>query len=326
MKYPLVTIITPTYNRADYLTETIKSVLTQNYPNLEYIVLDDGSKDNTLEILKKYGDQIAWEQHPNMGETRTVNKGLSLVRGDIIGIVNSDDPLLPGAIESIVNFMSENPHIGVVYPDWNMIDAEGKLIEHIQTYDYSYINMLRWHHCIPGPGTFFRKNIILSLRGRDPQFRFVGDFDFWLRAGLIAEFARIPKTLATFRVHPDSASSNQTNESMAEEHLHLVNKFYSLPSLTREAIKAKREAFSSAYYIAGCVCQSCYSRKRRSYFLKALKCCPHKYLGEYRYRMTEAILPLSFPPHFYNVLRIIWLLFTNPVELSKILKRKFCNA
>jgi glycosyltransferase involved in cell wall biosynthesis len=96
----LVTIITPAYNRANYLDETIQSILNQDYPNLEYIVLDDGSKDNTVEVLKKYRGRIIWETHPNIGETRTVNKGLSMAHGDIIGIVNSDDPLLPGAVAS----------------------------------------------------------------------------------------------------------------------------------------------------------------------------------------------------------------------------------
>lgn len=322
---PLVSVITPTYNRADYIVETIESVLSQSYPNLEYIVLDDGSKDNSKEILTKYNGRITWESHFNMGEVRTVNKGFEMAGGEIIGIVNSDDPLLPDAIANIVKFMIERPEVGVVYPDWNLIDAEGKIIEHIQTFDYSYINMLRWHHCMPGPGTFFRKKIVLSLHGRDPQFRYVSDLDFWLRAGLITEIARIPKTLATFRVHSASASISQTNEKMAEEHLRLVNKVYSLPNITDEIIKVKREAYSSAYYIAGCVCRSCDLKGRRNYFLKALKYCPHKYVGEYRNRIIEAILPLAFP-HFYSFLRAIWLLFTNPLELGRLLGRKLRDA
>lgn len=293
---PLVTVITPTYNRADYLPETIESVLSQEYPNLEYIVLDDGSKDNTQEIVAPYRGRITFESHVNMGETRTVNKGFEMARGDIIGVVNSDDPLLLGAIHSIVEFMQTHPQIGIVYPDWDYIDADGKKINHIQTFEYSYINMLRWHHCMPGPGTFFRRDVVQKLGGRDPQFRYVGDFDFWLRAGLIAEFARLPKTLATFRVHPHSASASQTNERMAQEHITLINKMYSLPNLTAEALQYKREAYSSAYYIAACVCQSCDTKSRRAYFMRALRYAPWKYLGEYRKsRLVDVIVPISFP-------------------------------
>jgi glycosyltransferase involved in cell wall biosynthesis len=293
---PLVTVITPTYNRADYIVETINSVLDQGYPALEYIVLDDGSKDNTVSLLRSYKTRIVWDEHPNMGEANTVNKGFSMARGSIVGVVSSDDPLLPNALNSIVEFMIANPEIGVVYPDWNMIDAEGKLITHIRTFDYNYLNMLRWHHCMPGPGTFFRKEIVESLNGRDPQFRYVSDFDFWLRAGLISPFARIPQTLATYRVHPSSASTSQTGHRMAEEHITLVNKIYSLPNLPSDVVRVKRESYGSAYYIAGCVCQTCDFRVRRNYFRRAVLYSPWKYVTEYRRnRLNEVIIPVSFP-------------------------------
>lgn len=290
----VVTVITPTYNRGDYLVETIESVLSQDIAEvapltLEYIVLDDGSTDDSREILERYAGRIRSESHPNMGEVRTVNRGFEMAHGDIIGVVNSDDPLLPGAIAAIVQFMRDNPEKGVVYPDWNMIDAEGKLVQHVRTFDYSYVDMLRWHHCVPGPGTFFRRDVVTRLNGRDPRFRYVSDFDFWLRAGLITDFARVPSTLATFRMHPGSASSSQTNEDMADEHIVLVNKIFALPGLTEEALRVKRESYSSAHYIAGCVCQSSTLSRRARYFGKAVALSPGKYLLEYRKRTIEVI-------------------------------------
>jgi glycosyltransferase involved in cell wall biosynthesis len=295
-KQPIVTVITPTYNRADYIIETVASILEQGYTNLEYIVLDDGSQDDTVSLLQRYKKELTLERHPNMGEANTVNKGFSMAHGAIVGVVNSDDPLLPNAINNIVEFMIDHPEIGVVYPDWDMIDAEGKLITHVQTYDYSYINMLRWHHCMPGPGTFFRKEVVDALNGRDPQFRYVGDFDFWLRAGLITPFSRIPKTLATFRVHPTSASTSQAGQHMAEEYITLINKIYSLPNLTPEAVKIKNEAYSSAYYIAGRVCEPGNFSERRNYFKKALLYAPLKYMTEYREsRLFGFIIPNSYP-------------------------------
>ncbi len=203
-QYPLVSIITPSYNRASYLEETINSVLSQNYPNIEYIVLDDGSTDDSLEVIKKFKKRIIWDSHKNMGEANTVNKGFKMAHGEIIGVVNSDDPLLPHAISEIVEFMQDNPETIVVYPDWKKIDQTGKDIEYVKTVEYNYEYMIKQHFCTPGPGAFFKRKVMNILKGRDPQFKYVSDFDFWLRAGLIGPFARLPKTLATFRVHPDS--------------------------------------------------------------------------------------------------------------------------
>src|SRR5688572_11108874 len=118
---PLVTIITPAYNRASFMDETIQSVLSQDYPHIEYVVLDDGSTDNTLQVLEKYRSRIILESHPNMGETRTVNKGLSMAKGAIVSIVNSDDPLLPGAVRTSVAVLQEHPDALAAYPDWNEI-------------------------------------------------------------------------------------------------------------------------------------------------------------------------------------------------------------
>jgi len=320
-KTPLVTIITPTYNQEIYLTETIESVLEQKYPLLEYIVLDDGSIDNTAQILRKYGNQIIWDKHANMGEALTVNKGFCRANGDIICVVNSDDPLYPNAINEIVELMVAFPEIGVVYPDWDMIDASGEIILHRETLEFNYLNMLRWHYCMPGPGTFFRKEVINIINGRDPQFIYVGDFDFWLRAGLYTKFTRIPKTLARFRRHPTSASSMQGNVGRAEEHIRVINKLYSLPNVTKEMLSIKNESDSSAYYYAGRVCKSCKLSKKRYYFFYALKLCPHKYLKEYKKRLTRTILPETFP-----FIRLIWVIFKYPFKIIKLLLERLIKA
>lgn len=282
---PLVTIITPAYNRALFLDETIISVLHQNYPHLEYIVLDDGSTDNTVEVIRKYDDKLVYSTHNNIGETRTVNKGFAIAHGDIIGVVNSDDPLLPGAVAKIVDKFMEDRELLVVYPDWDMIDVDGKLIQTIATHNYDFIDMLRWHHCVPGPGTFFRREVVEKIRGRDTQFRYVADFDFWLRAGLLGKFARLPERLATFRVHSDSASVSQQGAEMAEEHIKLMDKLFSLPGLPDAMLKIKREAYSSANYIAGCVCGDEPSNIKKKYFVLSLSYAPIKYLTEYRERL-----------------------------------------
>lgn len=294
---PLVSIITPIYNRADLIEETILSVLDQDYPNIEYIVLDDGSTDKTLEVVKKYENRIILKNHKNMGETRTVNKGFSMARGEIVCVVSSDDPLLPKAVSTAVGFLNKNRDVIIAYPDWDMIDENAKKIDHIKTFQYSYADMLRWHHCFPGPGTFIRKSVIEDLKGRDPQFKYVGDLDFWLRAGLIGNFARIPKTLATFRVHSDSASMSAKGRAMAVEHIKLVNKIYSLPNLPKGVKKLKKEAYSSAHYIAGVVAGEKLSSPRMKHYLLAFLQKPSKYLGgEYKDRAKVIVSEILKQP------------------------------
>jgi glycosyltransferase involved in cell wall biosynthesis len=290
MHKPPVSIITPAYNRAAFLDETITSVLSQDYPNLEYIILDDGSTDDTHDVVLKYGDRITFDSHPNMGETRTVNKGFKMARGEIIGVVNSDDPLLPDAVKEIVGTMVKEPDIVVAYPDWEMIDSTGDKIGHRQTFEYSYTDMVRWFHCVPGPGAFFRKPLVRELGGRDEQFRYVADFDFWLRAGLLGPFKRVPKTLATFRYHSDGASSKAQGRLMAEEHIRLAKKFFSMPNLPAQIAAIRREAFGSAYYTAALNLGNASPWLKKFYFMAALSSAPKRYLfEEYRERLLGPI-------------------------------------
>ncbi len=244
--YPLVTVITPTYNRASFLEETIRSVLNQDYQNVEYIVLDDGSTDGSIKVIKKFGKRIIWKSHKNMGEVKTVNKGFAMAQGKIIGVVNSDDFLLPGAISGIVKFMIDNPEIIVAYPDWVRIDKNGKEIGRVITSNYNYEYMLKTHDNVTGPGTFFRKSILNKLKGRDFQFKYVSDYDFWLRAGLIGPFARIPKVLASSRVHPGQATLKDKGHKMAMEHINVLNKYFSLPNIPSNIRTVKSEAYEKA--------------------------------------------------------------------------------
>lgn len=291
---PLVTIITPAYNRETLVAETIESVLAQDYPNIEYIVLDDGSKDGTLEVIKKYEGRLRWESHPNMGETRTVNKGFAMARGEIIGVVNSDDPLLPGAVSKLVAALIEHPEVVVVYPDWLIINERGEVRQEMSSPDFSgAANMIRRHHCLPGPGAFFRRAVVEKVGGRDPRFRYVGDLEFWFRAVLVGFFYRVPETLVTFRVHSDSASMSAKGETMAQEHIHMVETFFARTDLPEKIISLHDEALSSAAFIAGCNCARWDFSGKTRYFAQALKLAPQKYLGEYAGRLLNMFVVLA---------------------------------
>ena len=270
---PLVSIITPAYNRAKYLEETIDSVLSQDYPRIEYIVLDDGSTDGTPEVLARYGSRIRWETHPNMGETQTVNRGFALARGELVAVVNSDDPLLPGAVRAAVEVFLERPDVLVAYPDWLTIDAESKTVRTVQAPDFDYTFMVRRFRCIVGPGAFMRRGAMKRVGSRDSRYRYVADFDFWLRLGLLGPFTRVERVLATFRVHADSTSVAQQGQAMAEEHVELARQFFGRPDLPPPIRTLEKEARSFAFYYAGLAARPP-SRLSWSYFLKAVALHP----------------------------------------------------
>ncbi len=294
---PTITIITPTYNRADLIEETIDSILAQKYPKLDFLVLDDGSKDNTVEVMKKYHGKLRFYTHKNMGESNTDNRGFELAQGEIIGVINSDDPLLPGALRAVAEYMTGHPEVLVVYPDWYKIDGAGTITANMRSFDYSYRDMLRLHLCYPGPGAFFRKAVVEKIGGRDPQFRFVADYDFWLRAGLLGPFARIPKFLATFRVHEGGASEDK-GVAMANEHLRMIDKLYARTDLPPEIVRLKRQVYSTTYYAMGLYTLTDPALRRKQ-FIKAIVMAPEIYFWQRPMRLLE-VLP------WQRQLKAIW--------------------
>lgn len=201
---PLVSIVTPTYNQAEFLAATLDSMLAQDYPNIEYIVLDDGSTDSTSTVLKRYNGRIHWAQHANVGQSRTLNKAWSKARGKYFGYLSSDDLLLPHAISTLVNALEMQPDSLVAYGDFDLIDAAGRRTGGVQSPEYNYQRMVEELICPPGPGAIFRRSLFDQIGGWNEELRKIPDFDYWLRAGRIGDFVRVPKVLAQYRVHEES--------------------------------------------------------------------------------------------------------------------------
>ncbi len=223
---PLVTIITPTYNRADLLAETIISVLDQDYPAIEYIILDDGSKDNTAQVVDRFKDKVTYLYHDNMGETATVNKGLSMATGDIVCVVNYDDPLFTkDAVSVAVQCLSDNPDALMAYPDWVLIGEDGNALSYRKLPDYSIENMILDRNVAIGPGMFIRKSTIDKIGLRDPNIKYVGDLDYSFRMASVGKIVRIPAYLATHRVHTQSLSLSAKGKRMSDEVLGLCTKY-----------------------------------------------------------------------------------------------------
>jgi len=236
---PLVTIITPAYNRADLLPETIESVLAQGYAPLEYLVLDDGSKDDTAAAVAPYLDRITYLRHENVGETRTVNKAFDIARGEIICVVNSDDPLRPGAIRAAVHALGEHPEAVAAYTDWMEIGPDSEMIRTYDLPQYDIDRMLGDFNVAMGPGVFFRSRAFDLIGHRREDVRFTGDLDYWFRLALHGPFLHIPQPLATHRTHPGAASTTERGAVMAGELVdivqRLVNEDALPPRLARRA-------------------------------------------------------------------------------------------
>jgi len=252
-KRPLVSIITPTYNRARFLDETIGSVLAQDYRPVESIVIDDGSTDDTRDVLVKYGDEITWWTHENIGETRTVNEGLRACTGEILAVVNSDDPLLPGAITSAVAELEKDPDLLAVYGDWIEIGPDSETIKEVRLPDYDLRRMLTGSVSM-GPGTFFRRRALDLIGLRDVTCKYTGDLDYWFRLAARGRFGHIEEFLATHRTHPDAASASQRGAAMADELVQLVRKTYEDPDLSPQIRDVRRRAFSYIHSAAAFYC------------------------------------------------------------------------
>ena len=224
---PLVTIITPAYNCEKYIEETIKNVLDNGYDNIQYIFLDDGSKDNTIDIMAGYefGEpKFKGYCHRNSGEQITINRGLAMVRGKYFMIVNADDPLLPGAIEKLVTFMEFNPEVLCGYPDWRSIGEDGETRRHVKSREYDFEWMVNHHTCIPSVGGIFRSSILETGLKRDTSYRWLGDFKFWLDIGKMGPMARMPEELACWR-HRDGQASADKSDARAREHIRIAKDF-----------------------------------------------------------------------------------------------------
>ena len=158
--YPLVTIVTPSFNQVEYLEQTLNSVLGQDYPNLEYLVVDGGSTDGSLEVIRKYEDRLAWwVSEPDHGQADAINKGFARATGKYVAWLNSDDLYFPGAIRKAVETLEQSPHIGLVYGNLLSINARGEHVNSIRYQQYALEDLLAFQ-IIGQPTVFMRRSTL----------------------------------------------------------------------------------------------------------------------------------------------------------------------
>jgi glycosyltransferase involved in cell wall biosynthesis len=201
MSEPLtLSIVTPSFNTAQFLGDAIQSVLAQDWPRVNFIVMDGGSTDGSVELLRSFGDRVQWVSQKDGGQSDALNQGFARLGGEILGWLNSDDTYAPGAFRAVMEYFQAHPEINVVYGNANFIDAAGNLIGpcvHIEPYNHR--RLFYYTDFLVQPATFFRRSAFEAVGGIDDSLHFGMDYDLWLRLAKQFKFAYLPKLLANFR-------------------------------------------------------------------------------------------------------------------------------
>ena len=220
---PKISIIIPTLNQARFIEETITSVLTQNYPNLELIVLDGGSSDGTLEILKKYSASLTWISEPDKGQVDAINKGLKMVTGEVVAYLNSDDIYTPSTLLTVGKYFSEHPDTQIVTGKCLNMDENGvETRSLIKIYKNFWLKLgidkcLMVLDYVSQPSTFWRTELIHSIGIFDTEFRNAMDYDYWLRVTRQHKLKFINQYLSKFRIYPTSITSSNSKAQYEDE-------------------------------------------------------------------------------------------------------------
>jgi glycosyltransferase involved in cell wall biosynthesis len=248
---PVVTIVTPSLNQGCFLEQAMLSVLQQDYPAIEYIVIDGGSSDGSVEIIRRYQERLAhWVSEPDTGQSRAINKGFIHGTGTILAWLNADDLLASSAVSIAVRFLEAEPDVGLVYGDRVEIDAKGNTIGYLRCPPHDP-DMFRKDVTLPQETVSFRREVFEAAGGLDESLHFAMDLDLWCKIARVVRMRHIPAFLACFRRHKHSKSvvydtaGDETRRRYEEERELVMQRHFSrrLPGmLERRLYRLQRKA------------------------------------------------------------------------------------
>ena len=286
---PLVSIITPSYQQAAFLEQTIRSVLDQDYPNLEYMVVDGGSTDGSVEIIQSYASRLAWwVSEKDRGQAEAINKGMARAKGEIVAWLNSDDCYLPGAISEAVAALQANPQAGFVFGDVRVVDATERVINELHYGNWSLRELMAFH-IIGQPAVFMRKSALPPDGFLDPNYHFLLDHHLWLQIAVHSPIQYIPRLWASAHYH-EGAKNKAQAAKFGEEALRLAEWMRTTPQFSSAYDRHRREIKAGAERINGFYLLDAeqYGSAFRAY-LRAFMNSPKVVLPEW-YRMVYCLL------------------------------------
>ena len=247
---PQVSVVIPCLNRAHYLVPTLESVLKQDYPYVECIVVDGGSTDGTLEILHKYGKRIKWVSEPDKGHADAINKGWQMSKGEILAWLNADDVyVVPDAISKAVAYLQQNPQVDIVYGDYGWISEDGEIItDVVKPGKWNLVSAVKYcQYIIPQATSFMRRSILEKVGWLDAEFGNGKDHDLWLRIGMVGTIKYEPIHIAYGR----SCHGLSQRSDMGESKVRVTEKFFRQPNLTApfDSPRFKRRALSNSFLV-----------------------------------------------------------------------------
>jgi len=245
-----VSIITPSFNQAEFLEATIRSVLGQKYSDLEYLIVDGGSTDGSVEIIQKYADRLTWwVSEPDGGQAEAINKGFRKATGGIVAWLNSDDLFAPGAITEATAFLSENPQIGLVYGNAVSFDQNGIPLNDLKFENWGLEELVAFN-IICQPAVFFRRSVLEKAGYLDENYHLLLDHELWLRMARVAKIQHIPQVWAFARHHPDAKNVSRAHE-FSEEVFQILDWMQREPDLVEIIAKDKRTVMAMAHRFIG---------------------------------------------------------------------------
>jgi len=267
---PRISVVTPSFNQGQFIEETILSVINQDYPRIEYIVMDGGSTDNTVPILRKYESRIIWRSEKDRGQSDAINKGFQMASGDILAWLNSDDTYRPGAVRQAVEVLCRDPEIKLVYGKSYYCDEKGEVIGEYPTEPPNY-KRLAVFNFIAQPSTFFRREVILDAGGLNPQMQFAMDYDLWLKTAGKFKVEYLPEYLSMFRLHGESKTISEIHAlKFNQEILNTVIRYYQWAPANR--------VYAYCYHLVKCRAPAFFGRKLPIVVMTALACSFVEYL------------------------------------------------
>ncbi|MBL7744901.1 MAG: glycosyltransferase [Chitinophagaceae bacterium] len=236
---PAITIITPSYNQGRFIEETILSVIDQGYPRLEYIIMDGGSTDETVEVIKKYADRIHyWVSEKDNGQSHAINKGLRMATGDIINWINSDDMLTPDSLWIIAQHFLDHPEAVMVHGRIEYF-GQGKNYYSRNLPEKDLNTRYAAHICMPQPACFFKRKLVLEQGYLDESLHFSMDTDLFVRAGLHYPIVQVEEVLAKFRLHGDSKSVSAFSKTFLDDNKKIFSRVLATLGAEKEIAEMK---------------------------------------------------------------------------------------